>query len=433
VSVTKELADESQLGYVPGEDVVYTITVTNDGPSDARDVAVEDTAPAETTISAWSAAVTTGEVTLPEASGTGDLHQTIPTLPSGAAVTYTVTVQTPADFTADLENTVSISSDADDPDAADNTATTPGLPSVPAAPVGNDQTECAEDPIQTLTASATVPEDVTVVWYDAPTGGDVVASPILNTLGTVTYYAEAQKGPLVSATRTAVTLTINALPGVVIHHPEVACVGTPIDLTAPAITAGSDAGLVYTYYTDPAGTVVLEDADAVTQSGIYYIRATDPDTGCSTLSPVTVQFVDRPVVTIVHPDCVVGIGSITITQPLGSGFEYSINGTDYQTDPTFGAVAPGTYSVTARHVSVPGCVSDAEEVTINSTATTYTPTLIQPDCGETGGTIEFPEGTDYEYAVYQTGGTPVYQESPIFTDVAPGEYLVQMRSLSTAW
>src|SRR5690606_2782535 len=101
VSVTKELADESQLGYVPGEDVVYTITVTNDGPSDARDVAVEDAAPAGTTISAWSAAVTTGEVTLPEASGTGDLHQTIPTLPSGAAVTYTVTVQTPADFTAD--------------------------------------------------------------------------------------------------------------------------------------------------------------------------------------------------------------------------------------------------------------------------------------------------------------------------------------------
>src|SRR5690606_24090222 len=118
--------------------------------------------------------------------------------------------------------------------------------------------------------------------------------------------------------------------------------------------------------------------------------------------------------------------------PLGSGFEYSINATDYQTDPTFGAVAPGTYSVTARHVSVPGCVSDAEEVTINSTATTYTPTLIQPDCGETGGTIAFPEGTDYEYAVYPAGGTPVYQESPIFTDVAPGEYPVQMWSESIA-
>src|SRR5690606_15032635 len=65
-------------------------------------------------------------------------------------------------------------------------------PEIPAAPTsGGDQEVCTADPAQTLTATATVPTGVNVVWYDAPTGGNVVTSPILETTGTVTYYAEA--------------------------------------------------------------------------------------------------------------------------------------------------------------------------------------------------------------------------------------------------
>src|SRR5690606_35649706 len=118
VSVTKERADDSQLGFVPGEDVVYTITVTNDGPSDARDVAIEDTAPAGTVISTWTAVVTEGDVTLPATSGTGDLDETIEVLPVDAIVMYTITVQTPADFTTGLVNTVSVTAETEDPDEA---------------------------------------------------------------------------------------------------------------------------------------------------------------------------------------------------------------------------------------------------------------------------------------------------------------------------
>src|SRR5690606_31551581 len=211
VSVTKELADDSQLGFVPGEDVVYTITVTNDGPSDAREVVIEDTAPAGTVISTWTAVVTEGDVTLPATSGTAHLDETIEVLTVDAIVMYTITVKTPADFTTGLVNTVSVTAETEDPDEADNTATTPELLSVPDAPVGADQVECAESPVQTLTATATVPDGITVAWYDAATGGNLVTTPILDAIGTVTYYAEAQKGPLVSPTRTAVTLTINDL------------------------------------------------------------------------------------------------------------------------------------------------------------------------------------------------------------------------------
>ncbi len=430
VSIAKVLDTETQVSYVPGDDVVYIITVTNDGPSDAREVVIVDTAPAGTSIASWTAAVTTGTATLPNTSGTGDLNETIAVLPSDAVVTYTITIQTPAEFTDDLINTATVSSDTEDPDNADNSSTTVGLPSIPAAPISDgDQEECADDPLQTLTATATVPDGVTIVWYDAASDGNEVANPILDEVGSVTYYAEAHKGTLVSLTRTAVTLTINELPNLVVTDPPVTCATETIDLTAAAIIAGSDVGLIYTYYTDAAGTVTLADPDAVSSSGTYYIRGTNPTTGCSTMSPVTVQFVDRPVVTVVHPDCVVETGSITISNPLGAGFEYSINGVDYQPDPVFENVEPGTYSVTAQHVSVPGCVSEPREVIINASATTYTPTVIQPDCDSPLGQVILPDDLDYEYAVYQEGETPVYQSDPVFTGLEPGEYLVQMRSL----
>jgi gliding motility-associated-like protein len=83
----------------------------------------------------------------------------------------------------------------------------------PIAPVtGGDQTECAITPIQTLTATATVPDGQTIIWYDAANGGNIVNNPTLNTVGTVTYYAETSNGTCPSVTRTAVTLTLNATP-----------------------------------------------------------------------------------------------------------------------------------------------------------------------------------------------------------------------------
>jgi hypothetical protein len=41
---------------------------------------------------------------------------------------------------------------------------------------GGDLTECEATPIQTLTAAATSPIGSTVVWYNAATGGSIVAS-----------------------------------------------------------------------------------------------------------------------------------------------------------------------------------------------------------------------------------------------------------------
>src|SRR5690606_14032977 len=90
--------------------------VTKHGPRDEQAVTIQDTAPAGTTTTGWTAAVTTGTVTLPNASGTGDSDETIATLPNGPVVTYTVTVQTPPDHDEDLINAVTVTTPTEDPD-----------------------------------------------------------------------------------------------------------------------------------------------------------------------------------------------------------------------------------------------------------------------------------------------------------------------------
>jgi len=85
----------------------------------------------------------------------------------------------------------------------------------PDAPIsGGNITDCKQSPIQILTATATAPVGSTVVWYSALTGGSVVTSPELNTVGTVTYYAESMVtlSGCISLTRTPVVLTIKNLP-----------------------------------------------------------------------------------------------------------------------------------------------------------------------------------------------------------------------------
>ncbi|MFT0157163.1 CUB domain-containing protein, partial [Tenacibaculum ascidiaceicola] len=79
----------------------------------------------------------------------------------------------------------------------------------PSAPVSSgDITECETSPIQTLDANDALSSTTGITWYDASTGGNVVASPTLNTVGTATYYAEYNDGTCTSLTRTSVVLTI---------------------------------------------------------------------------------------------------------------------------------------------------------------------------------------------------------------------------------
>ncbi|POY35930.1 hypothetical protein C3K47_12010, partial [Solitalea longa] len=103
-----------------------------------------------------------------------------------------------------------------------------------------------------------------------------------------------------------VTVTINALPKLVITNPQPTC-DQPVDLTSTAITAGSDVG-TFSYFSDAAATTSLANPSSVTASGTYYIKLTNAQ-GCSVIKPVTVTILDLPKLVITNP-------SATCDQPI---------------------------------------------------------------------------------------------------------------------
>ncbi len=91
-------------------------------------------------------------------------------------------------------------------------------------------------------------------------------------------------------------VTINARPGVpnlVINNPPTICSNQTTDLTLPAVTAGSDENLTYTYWTDAAATVAYPTPTAATP-GTYYIRGTST-AGFYNTKPVVVTADQLPV------------------------------------------------------------------------------------------------------------------------------------------
>ncbi|MFL9845388.1 choice-of-anchor L domain-containing protein, partial [Flavobacterium rhizosphaerae] len=92
--------------YTPGSTLVYTVTVTNNGPAAATAVEVSGVIPAGITSYSWS-----GDN---GSSGTDtDLADTIATLANGQTVTYTITLDVPAGYTGSLTNTVTATTSTD--------------------------------------------------------------------------------------------------------------------------------------------------------------------------------------------------------------------------------------------------------------------------------------------------------------------------------
>ncbi|MFN8273377.1 MAG: hypothetical protein U0X58_00665 [Flavobacteriaceae bacterium] len=160
------------------------------------------------------------------------------------------------------------------------TAVTLTINPAPAAPTSTGNiTQCEQSPIQTLDANnaITPATGITVTWYDAPTAGLVVPTPTLNTVGTVTYYAQANDGTCNSLTRTAVTLTINPAPAAPTSTGNITqCELSPIQTldTNNAIVPVS--GITVTWYNLPTGgTVVATPTLNVVGTVTYYAEAND--------------------------------------------------------------------------------------------------------------------------------------------------------------
>ena len=99
---------DNQTTYVAGTTNIYTVTVTNNGPAAAANVHIVNAIPAGITSFSWVGSNGT--------SGTDvSLDDTIATLPNGAQITYTITLDIPAGFTGNLTSQTVVTSDTSDP------------------------------------------------------------------------------------------------------------------------------------------------------------------------------------------------------------------------------------------------------------------------------------------------------------------------------
>jgi gliding motility-associated-like protein len=89
--------------------------------------------------------------------------------------------------------------------------------------------------------------------------------------------------------------SVNELPNLIITNPLPVCSPATADITAPAITLGSDSGLTYNYWLNAAATISMPTAAAITVSGTYYIKAMNTN-DCSTIKPVTVTINPQPTI-----------------------------------------------------------------------------------------------------------------------------------------
>src|SRR5262245_35081016 len=109
-----------------GANLTYTITVTNNGPSDAQAVSLSDPIPANTTfVAALQLAGPASTLTTPAVGGTGTFTATTTTVPAGATQQYSLVVNVNGSTAGGsmISNTASVASTTTEIDNGDNSAT----------------------------------------------------------------------------------------------------------------------------------------------------------------------------------------------------------------------------------------------------------------------------------------------------------------------
>ena len=106
----------------PGDALEYTVTVTNDGPSDEPGIGFEDNVPTALNNVSWSCEITSGSGSCGDVSGSGNTIDTTLDLDNQAVATYTIVGNLSVNATGNITNSAKAvrNNDITDPDLSNN-------------------------------------------------------------------------------------------------------------------------------------------------------------------------------------------------------------------------------------------------------------------------------------------------------------------------
>src|SRR6195952_3840913 len=234
--------------------------------------------------------------------------------------------------------------------------------------------------------------------------------------------------------------------GVTVNAPTAAPAAPAISVTSQP-SCGQTTGTVTVNPTDPTLEYSIDGGTTWVANGVFNVTpgnytviarvvatpaCVSPASTNVTVNAPTAAPAAPAITVTTQPSCGATTGTVTVS-PVDPTLEYSIDGgTTWVANGVFN-VTPGSYTVIARLVATPACVSAASaSVTVNApTAAPAAPVIsvtTQPSCGATTGTVSVtnPDGT-LEYSI--DGGTTWVGNGVL--NVAPGSYTVIARSVAT--
>lgn len=155
---------------------------------------------------------------------------------------------------------------------------------------------------------------------------------------------------------------------------------------------------VYEKFDDPTVDIIAHDTvNILREPAPFTVTATTTDALCNGVN-----------------------GTITVTDPVGPTYEYSVDGINWQTSPVFNLPA-GTYSVRAREGGS-FCSNFTSATIAEPTPLTLVPTALNTNCANNTGEISLSAGGGTPAYQYSIDGGATYQPGNIFSNLPAGTY-----------
>ena len=360
-----------------GQNITYTITLTNIGGSPASNVTVTDGIPAQATYVSFSPAPGFTVISEPAVGATGTVIASTPSFPAGGSAVFTLVVRANPNLGsgATITNTASTNSVSDPGGGSDTVLTTVGTAAdlVVTKTDSPDPVVAGTDLTYTLTVTNEGPSDSqNVTLSDAiPAGTTFVSATQTSGPPFVPTIPAPGGGGTFSASISPLAAGASATFELVVRVDPDAPPGTPIDNTASATSP-------VTTDPDPADNSDGEQTAVVAQADLTLTKADSPDPVAAgddltyTLTLTNAGPSDAASVALTDP-IPAGTTFVSASQTSGPAFTLAApapgsGGTFSATADSFAAGATATFTLVVRvNPSTPAATSIANTASVTTT------------------------------------------------------------------